>query len=264
MNLLEGYIRYQNLPHDRNATLWTRIENACKLTIDELGALQNDVCRGSIVGNRHFRPRNSFYFLFFLESSLPSMRIEQLYEPSVSLSCVKSEDIKLNQLDEDYYSPCANSFVLLVNCYAYQPLPKVESIRLRDLINTTFSDLQVAMTGSEPLGYCSQKHLKEEGITSLLTSNVSKCFLEYCRCLKLGDEIEDRVSIMHKSYVHTKAGKGDITSVCSIVFPRWKKILCIMAVLLCFLCYSLNSRSLQRERSTRNFHKPLYTPITCF
>lgn len=74
----------------------------------------------------------------------------------------------------------------------------------------TLSDLTVAMSGSDPLGYCSQKHLEGEGITSLLTANISKCFSEYCRCMNLSNEIDDRVSIMHQSKLRTTAGKGDI------------------------------------------------------
>jgi hypothetical protein len=99
---------------------------------------------------------------------------------------------------------------LIAHVLAYEVLPNVQSGRLIDQIEMTFSDLKVAMSGSDPLGYCHQKHLKEEGITSLLTANISRCFSEYCRCMKLGNEIEDRVSIMHQSILSTKAGKGDM------------------------------------------------------
>jgi hypothetical protein len=140
----------------------------------------------------------------------PSAQIEKLYVPSISPSSVKSEDIKTNQLDDTYYSPCANSFVMVAHSLAFESLPNIQSHRLIKQIDCTYADLMSAMTGIEPLGYCSQKHLKEEGITALLTANITKCFSEYCRCQKLDIEIDDRVSIMHKSILTTKAGKGDM------------------------------------------------------
>lgn len=73
------------------------------------------------------------------------------------------------------------------------------SVRLGHQIEMLLSDLKVAMSGSDLLGYCSQKRLREEGITALLTANISRCFSEYCRCMGHGNEIEDRVSIMHQS-----------------------------------------------------------------
>eukprot|EP01039_Chlorochromonas_danica_P003747 gene3747-4096_t len=138
----------------------------------------------------------------------PPPQIEKLYEPSVAPSSVKSEDIKDNQLDDAYYSPCANIFSLIAHRLAYQILPNVQSDRLMDQIKMTLSDLKVAMVGSDPLGYCSQKHMKEEGITSLFAANISRCFSEFCRLKGLGKEMEDRVSIMHQSMLNTKAGKG--------------------------------------------------------
>jgi hypothetical protein len=141
---------------------------------------------------------------------VPPTQIDNLYEPSATPSSVKSEDIQVNQLDDAYYSPCANAFTLIAHRLAYETLPNIQSARLIGQIKTTSSDLKVAMTGGDPLGYCSQKHLKEEGITSLLTANISKCFSGYCRQLELGDEIEDRVSIMHQSILKTTAGRGDI------------------------------------------------------
>jgi len=41
---LGAIISFENLPRDRNANLWTRIENDCHLTLNELSALQNAVC----------------------------------------------------------------------------------------------------------------------------------------------------------------------------------------------------------------------------
>ena len=53
---LEGHILFENLPKDRNAKLWDRIESDCHLTLDEVSALQNAVCspQGNQGGNIHF------------------------------------------------------------------------------------------------------------------------------------------------------------------------------------------------------------------
>lgn len=48
---LGSIIQFENLPRDRNAVLWNRIERECQLTLDELAALQNAVC-SSAVGKR--------------------------------------------------------------------------------------------------------------------------------------------------------------------------------------------------------------------
>lgn len=44
----------------------------------------------------------------------------------------------------------------------------------------------------------------------MLTANISRCFSEYCRCLSLGNEMEDRVSIMHQSYLRVKGCQGNL------------------------------------------------------
>ena len=124
-------------------------------------------------------------------------------------SSIKSADIKINQLDDTYYSPCANTFTLKANCLAFETLQKIGSTQLNSLIDITLSDLTAAMTGDDKLGYCSQ-HLREEGITSLLSSNISKCFTEYCQNLSLDEEIRTRVSIMHQCILNTEAGKGEM------------------------------------------------------
>jgi hypothetical protein len=37
-------IAFENLPKDRNDSLWTEIRTDCGLTLDELSALKNAVC----------------------------------------------------------------------------------------------------------------------------------------------------------------------------------------------------------------------------
>lgn len=148
---------------------------------------------------------------FHAESSVSVITpVQDLYELSVSQSSVKSDDIKAHQLDNSYYSPCSNAFVLMAHMLAFGTLPDASCNRLRELISCTHSDLIAAMNGSDPLGYCSQKHLKEEGITALLTANMYKCFMAYCQCHDLSADFADRVSIMHQSILATKAGKGDM------------------------------------------------------
>jgi len=136
-------------------------------------------------------------------SAVPE-QIEKLYEPSSPPSRIKSVDIKENQFDDTYYSPCGNTFILIAHCLAFQTLEKIKSDKLCDQIETTYLDLKAAISGKEPNGYCSQNNLKEGGVTALLTANISKCFLEFCR-YHHRDKIEERVSIMHQSTV----GKGD-------------------------------------------------------
>jgi hypothetical protein len=107
-----------------------------------------------------------------------------------------------NWLDDDYHSPCANLFTLTVHKLALEELPNLSS-RLDRQISRTHSDLMAAMNGSDPFGYCSQPSLKEEGVTALLVSNISKCFAEYCHCLQIEEDVVDRVSIMHQGVVVT-------------------------------------------------------------
>jgi len=137
-------------------------------------------------------------------SAVPE-QIEKLYEPSSPPSRIKSVDIKENQFDDTYYSPCGNTFILIAHCLAFQTLEKIKSDKLCDQIETTYLDLKAAISGKEPNGYCSQNNLKEGGVTALLTANISKCFLEFCR-YHHRDKIEERVSIMHQSTV----GNGDM------------------------------------------------------
>lgn len=149
----------------------------------------------------------------FFESCLGPVApppIEALYEPTIPPSRITISDIKKNQLDDRYYSPCANTFTLVAHRLAYENLPRAQSSRLTDLIEMTLSDMEAAVSGSDPLGYCSQRDLDEESITALLTANISLCFSEYCRCRNVGNDVEDRVSIMNQSTMMTKAGKASM------------------------------------------------------
>lgn len=74
----------------------------------------------------------------------------------------------------------------------------------------TIVDLHASMSGSEPLGYCSQQRLFEEGVSALLTDNISKCFSEYCRCMQLQNTFADRVSIMHQSGLKSTSRKAEV------------------------------------------------------
>lgn len=66
------------------------------------------------------------------------------------------------------------------------------------------------MLGSEPYGYCSQERLFEEGVSALLTANISKCFSEYCHYLQLQNTFADRVSIMHQSGLKSASRKAEV------------------------------------------------------
>jgi hypothetical protein len=120
-------------------------------------------------------------------------------------SSVKSDTIKENQLDDKYYSPCANTFMLTAHILAFKDLPPPQSSQLREQFNQTYSDLTAAMESSETLGYCSQV-LREEGVTALFAANISKCFHTFCS-EKGNSETEKRVSIMHQSGLEIP-GKG--------------------------------------------------------
>lgn len=41
---LQGTIKFENLPSERNDNLWDRIEKECHLDLDELSALKNAAC----------------------------------------------------------------------------------------------------------------------------------------------------------------------------------------------------------------------------
>jgi hypothetical protein len=139
--------------------------------------------------------------------------IKTLYVPNKPLSSIESADIKGNQLDDTYYSPCANPFILIAHCLVYGPLSNIRSPRFTELVATTLSDLLAALSGSEPLGYCSHERRKrrwkgEGGITALFTANITKCFTEYCCCKGLNSKIADRVSIIHRGYLSPDSGRG--------------------------------------------------------
>ena len=138
--------------------------------------------------------------------------VERLHVPSQNPSSVKSEDIKRDTLDENYYSPCANSFFLEAHFLAFQILPNIQSSRFTIQVNIMlYSELMMMMTvlsqGYESLGYLRQVSFREEGVTALLTANISKCFDEYCRLKGLSQDFIDRAVIMHQSTVTTSSRK---------------------------------------------------------
>ena len=97
----------------------------------------------------------------------------------------------------------------MAHCLAFETIPDIRPQKLRRQLDRTFTDLQTSMFQPEPLGYCSQ-HLNEEGVTALLTANISKCFFEYCRCRNVEDRMYEHVSIMHQSVLNTAAGRGEL------------------------------------------------------
>lgn len=133
--------------------------------------------------------------------------VKKLYTSSASPSTVSSVCIRENQLDDNYYSPCSNAFILFANKFSYENLPeftKGPHERLVQVLEATKLDVDAAMTGNEDLGYCSQHHLKEEGVTALLCTNLQKCFNLYCQCLELVTAIQDKSYIMHQSIISNK------------------------------------------------------------
>eukprot|EP01031_Cornospumella_fuschlensis_P050655 gene50655-61959_t len=73
------------------------------------------------------------------------------------------------------------------------------------------------MDGRHKVGYCGQQGLPEQGVSALLTANLSKCFGEYCRCENMDTTIEDRTSILHQSCL-TSASAGGASADIALYF----------------------------------------------
>lgn len=109
--------------------------------------------------------------------------VEALYIPSVPPSSVTSDIINANQRDCSLYSPCSNSFVAVATCLAYEqlaPQQQEDDAKMDKLVGTLMDDISAAFDPSHSMGYCSQRRMKEEGITALLTANLEKCYSQYC------------------------------------------------------------------------------------
>jgi len=139
-----------------------------------------------------------------------AVQVSDLYKPTLSASSISYVEIEKFQLDDKYYSPCANTFILIANCLAFGTLENIQGTRLMASINANFLDFKMVLKGHELYGYCSQKKIKENGVTALLTANISKNFMELCRNLEMDVEFSDRVSIMHQGSLKTVAGKGNM------------------------------------------------------
>ena len=154
---------------------------------------------------------------------------------------------------------------MILHCLAFQTLPNIynnDDARLIAQVAETYSDLKASMERTDPFGYCYQ-HLKEDGITSLLSVNISKCFVEFCRCKNLGKMIEDRVLIMHQCILNTEAGNGAMDIALFYRFYQTDPNF-VYRGQACFLFCSSNSRSPRPSPSRKSFHKLLCMQITYF
>lgn len=138
-----------------------------------------------------------------------------MYDPKkLTPSTVRSYDIKANQLDDSYYSPCASVFTLQAHLLAYESLPDFRSDIFDELIARTHTDLIAVMEGTDPLGYCRQNDLKEEGVTALLAANITKVFEQYCQCAATDssatDDVRHRAMILHQSALNVGEKGGDV------------------------------------------------------
>lgn len=96
-------------------------------------------------------------------------------------------------------------------------------------------DLKASMAGSDQFGYCTHQ-IHEQGVTSLLTAHIARCFSEYCHWKGYRHEFADRVSIVHQSTLKKHAKNnwamdialfyrflqddvGSVFSGCTALFP---------------------------------------------
>jgi len=128
----------------------------------------------------------------------------QMVAPSEATVC----DVK-QQLDDTYYSPCSNHFLLTFHISAFEDNIEqhiqYNNSHLESLVIRTLKDLRIYQYSIEhpTTGYFSQRNVIEDGITSLLTSNLRECFDAYCKMKNADVIIMSKLSILHQSVVNS-------------------------------------------------------------
>eukprot|EP00981_Chlorochromonas_danica_P008760 scaffold2308_cov164-Ochromonas_danica.AAC.10 len=137
--------------------------------------------------------------------------IEGLYTPSEAPSSIEKEAIDAHQRGHTMFSPCSNSFVVVATCLAYEQIAAQQDARMIKLGEMVVDDVNAALNNQHSMGYCSQKKMKEEGITALLTSNLEKCYNHYCSQQKpsLLPLQNEKTYFMHQCAT-TEAIKGNV------------------------------------------------------
>jgi len=131
-----------------------------------------------------------------------------LYSPDVAPSSVRSAHIRYFQLNDNYYSPCSGLFLLEAHILAYKSYDAINDEVFHKNMVTTINDLT---NTHDEIGYLSVAH-DEEGISALLTANISSCFNRFCTITN-NNELLNRSIIMHQCEVKgptKKKGKLDI------------------------------------------------------
>ena len=135
----------------------------------------------------------------------------ELYIPEAAPSSVTESMISETQLDQTFYSSCSDVFVLEAMLLAFDT-PANCSDNMRWLIANMHCEIKESMCHTHSAGYCwgPSLFMREEGITAVLASNISKAYTEYCRIQNRINQ-DSKTVIMHQPVVSQDiSGEVDI------------------------------------------------------
>lgn len=148
----------------------------------------------------------------------PPPVIQPLQVPSTVPSKIVATEVDKFR-DSNIYSPTSNIFLTKAHIFAYSTLIRPLTEKTVRLLSRTLIDLEHLIGNynaygdkqpAEPFGYACQKAMKEQGITALLTANISNCIMSYLSD-NGGDfpSIEaEKLYLMHQSCSQVRA-QGD-------------------------------------------------------